>query len=312
MYLYGLFSIDARLPRRVRGVDGHAVSLHRVGDIVALVHLESVTVSNNPEVLAQRLEAQRSALETVQASVGLPLRIHTELTPEALERLLKRQAESLLKWLTRFAGQAQVNLVVHWDSSLAARVVAAQQQIVEALAALPTQPTEGDLIHIGRTIEQALSEQRRTVAAAWRDQLSARAVPTIEVPCHEVDEVLRVALLVEGAHMKDLDQWLSEALDVALGMRVQRSKPGMPHGFATLTLHEIASSDLERAQQILGLEQVPDVEGLRHAFRVTMKRIHPDRSRNDSPCVTVEEVGWARDTLSSYRDGIAFQLVHGS
>ena len=121
-----------------------------------------------------------------------------------------------------------------------------------------------------------------------------------------------VALLVEGAHIKDLDQWLSEALDVALGMRVQRSKPGMPHGFATLTLHEIASSDLERAQQILGLEQVPDVEGLRHAFRVTMKRIHPDRSRNDSLCVTVEEVGWARDTLSSYRDGIAFQLVHGS
>jgi hypothetical protein len=121
-------------------------------------------------------------------------------SPQAIERILTRNQETLLRQLQRVAGKVEMGLQVWWDvpnifeyfTNTHVELRFARNRFLGP----QRHPTQEDQIKLGRLFERLLNEDREAYTGVVEDILSRHCAEIKRNQCRQEREIMNLACLV--------------------------------------------------------------------------------------------------------------------
>lgn len=239
-YLYAV--IDGTLDQdyNAEGIDGARVSA--ISDAgIAVVVSEVPNAKVRPE--RRRLTAHHEVLKRLrQKHTVLPMSFGLIAdSPEAVRKILANNREVFVEQLRRVAGKMEMGLRVVWDVPNIFEYFVETHPELKALRDRffhgGRQPSQDELIELGRTFDRLLNEDRATHTQTVASVLHSRGFESKEnKPRHE-REVMHLAFLIGQNAQKEFEDGVIEvARRFDNHYAFDFNGPWPPHNFVELTL----------------------------------------------------------------------------
>ena len=284
-HLYAIIPTGDKVTFDVASVDGEVYSIPH-GDIAAVVGASPLENYQDlkREQAVRYLVNHQCVVEAVMRSFPvLPVKFGTTLPDIPDVRLLLAQGESLFRaTLEKFAGLVQLEVVVLWNLSEVLQEIGQEEPIVQSKAQVMAQGAEAtadDRIAIGQMVQASLERRRAMLQEHLLSSLRELALDTVINPLMDDNMVANVALLVDEAGSKALEQRL-EALDEEFGGRLHFRCVGPlpPYSFASVEVQMPSFEAVDEARKQLGLGETATLDGIKRAYRGLAGRLHPDHN----------------------------------
>lgn len=214
-YLYAI--IDGAVDHALLGKTGmDGAEIYAIGDNqVAAVVSDLPDKKVRPE--RRRLAAHHEVLKHLMAGhTVLPMAFGLIADgPEAVQRILRLNANAFADQMHRVHGKVELGLRVSWDVP---NIFEYALSIHPDLAALRDQvfrggrePTQDDKIELGRAFEQTINDDREAHVDRVTQSLQTRCSEILNNKPRNEREVMNLACLVERSRVKDFEQAVVEA-----------------------------------------------------------------------------------------------------
>ena len=215
-YVYGIVPADVKANPGVKGVGDPPgeIDVVRHGEIAALV---SDVRTDRPLGRPEDLMAHEQLLDaTAPEAPVLPIRFGAVLTDRkaVVEELLAPHEEEFAAALRELEGRAQYVVKGRYVERRVLSEVLSEfpeaAELREQISGKPEEATHDLRIHLGEMINNAVAAKREQDTQAVLDAVGPFCVSTaVREPTHELDAV-HVALLVETARQRDLEDALDD------------------------------------------------------------------------------------------------------
>lgn len=295
-YLYGVVKRNALPEDLLAGVahdDGRKFYMVPYGDIAC-----AVSDSNGIDVhtagkdaLLRHLAGYQTVMEAIISKQGtvIPIKFETVLrTDEEVERMLESGYEEFFKRLERFDGKVEVDITARWAevNGLIKKIGEEDDEIRRLkidIAGRPAEKTMDDRVRLGYMVKKALDRKRNEAADAILEKLRSTAFDFRAQEPRGDDEIFVSAFLLdsekEGAFY-DAVRNLNEGFKEDVCFRCVSPLP--PYAFTTMSVEKIGNDEIERAQEILGLDGKRTPEEIKLSFRSKVLECHPDKKASAS------------------------------
>jgi hypothetical protein len=276
--LLGIAPADraAALAPALSALPGPAVTLHRVGEIVAVAqraearHRALLLARDRAGLLSGLLAVQQRLEAACQLGRFLPADPGAPALPAAeLPRLIDAAAPALAAALARDGARHQWDVILRWPPEAA---LAPRRAALSGLARA----------ELAEAVRAALAAER----AMRRDALRAALRPAVRdiadaEPVAE-DAACGLTVLVPAGGEAAIEAALATLPETAQhGAAADLRGPLPPVAFAALGIAELAEGALDRAWTLLGLPEQLAPEELSGRWRAVAARLHPDRGAGD-------------------------------
>ena len=315
-HLHAIIPTGDEVTFDVNGTDGSYGKVYSVphGDIAAVVSASPLADYRDleREQAIHHLLNHQSVVETVMRSFPLlPVKFGTTLPDIPDVRLLLAQGESLFRTtLEKFAGLVQLEVVVLWNLSEVLQEVGQEEPIVQFKAqvmARGTEATTTEQIAIGQMVQASLERRRAMLRDHLLSSLRELTLDTAINPLMDDNMVANVALLVDEAGSKALEQRL-EALDGEFGGRLHFRCVGPlpPYSFASVEVQMPSFETIDEARNQLGLGETATLDEIKRAYRRLASQLHPDHNPdNPDAGARMTALTQAYDLLTMYAGNLA-------
>ena len=287
-HLYAIIPTRDEVTFDVASIDGDDGKVYSIphGDIAAVVSASPLADYRDleREQAVHHLLNHQSVVETVMRSFPLlPVKFGTTLPDIPDVRLLLAQGENLFRTtLEKFAGLVQLEVVVLWNLSKVLEEIGQEGSIVQFKAQVMAQGTEAttaERIAIGQMVQASLERRRAMLRDRLLPPLRELALDTAINPLMDDNMVANVALLVDEAGSKALEERL-DALDEEFGSRLHFRCVGPlpPYSFASVEVQMLSFQAIDEARKQLGLEEMASLDEIKRAYRRLAGQSHPDHN----------------------------------
>lgn len=237
----------------------------------------------NKEKLVKMLLAHQETLETIMKNrFILPCKFGTVIGDEKeVDEILSQNEAFLEEWLAKMKNSCELDIVATWDARQILQEIAAEDHEIidwkKRFQLLPLDDQETEKIKIGMLLSAKLREEAKDYA---KEILTCLKEVSESYVVHEVmnDEMVANASFLlaqgkEGLVFKALEvldkRWQGKLNFKCVG-------PLPPYSFTTVTIKQFDSKQIRSAQTMLGLEEVGNIEQLKHAYKLKARQSHPD------------------------------------
>ena len=287
-HLYAIISTGDKVTFDVANMDGQYGKVYSVphGNIAAVVGASPLADYRDlkREQAMHYLINHQSVVEEVMRSFPvLPVKFGTTLPDIPDVRLLLAQGENLFRSaLDSFAGLIQLEVVVLWNLSEILQEIGREDDIVRFKAevlARGTEVTAEERMAIGQMVQASVERRRVVLHDRILSSLSELAMDTTVNPLMDDSMVANVALLLDEARSKALEQRL-EALDGEFGGRLHFRCVGPlpPYSFASVEVEMLSFEAIHEARKQLGLGEAATLDEIKGAYRRLASESHPDHN----------------------------------
>lgn len=226
LYLYGIFPAPGPQNLELQGLDQKPVQTEVVDGFVFLY-----SEAEQERYLASRrnlLGHERVLEQAMQAGYRTLLPLQFGLTIDTWEtvsdQLTAPHSEHLNRLFEKLSGHREVSIKLFWDSTEELKALMAQDAALRA----KRDSLEGkslsmdEIVRIGQAIEQAMSDRRTSIVAAFQTTLNQMAVEAVE------NELLTEAMIYNAAYLIPWDlesefsqkvEWLDQQFEGRLKIR---------------------------------------------------------------------------------------------
>lgn len=287
-HLYAIIPTGEKVTFDVASMDGQYGEVYSVpyGNIAAVVGASPLADYRDlkREQAIHYLVNHQSVVEEVMRSFPvLPVKFGTTLPDIPDVRLLLAQGENLFRSaLENFAGLIQMEVVVLWNLSGILQEIGREEAIVQLkteVLARGTEVTATERMAIGQMVQASLERRRAVLHDRILSSLSELAMDTTVNPLMDDNMVANVALLLDEARSKALEQRL-EALDGEFGGRLHFRCVGPlpPYSFASVEVEMLSFEAIDEARKQLGLGEAATLDEIKVAYRRLASELHPDHN----------------------------------
>lgn len=287
-HLYAIIPTGEKVTFDVASMDGQYGEVYSVpyGNIAAVVGASPLADYRDlkREQAIHYLVSHQSVVEEVMRSFPvLPVKFGTTLPDIPDVRLLLAQGENLFRSaLENFAGLIQMEVVVLWNLSGILQEIGREEAIVQLkteVLARGTEVTATERMAIGQMVQASLERRRAVLHDRILSSLSELAMDTTVNPLMDDNMVANVALLLDEARSKALEQRL-EALDGEFGGRLHFRCVGPlpPYSFASVEVEMLSFEAIDEARKQLGLGEAATLDEIKVAYRRLASELHPDHN----------------------------------
>lgn len=287
-HLYAIIPTGEKVTFDVASMDGQFGKVFSVphGNIAAVVGASPLADYRDlkREQAIHYLMNHQSVVEEVMRSFPvLPVKFGTTLPDIPEVRHLLAQGEDLFRSaLENFAGHVQMEVVVLWNLSEILQEIGQEDDIVRFKAevlARGTEVTPEERMAIGQMVQASVERRRAALRDRILSSLSELAMDTTVNPLMDDNMVANVALLLDEARSKALEQRL-EALDAEFGGRLHFRCVGPlpPYSFASVEVEMLSFQAIDEARKQLGLGETATLDEIKGAYRRLASESHPDHN----------------------------------
>jgi len=317
-YLYAIVPTADRVTFDVAGVDddlGEVYSLphHDLAAVVSCSPLENYRGLKRDKAVRYLVAHQRVVEAVMQAFPLLPVKFGTVLPDEAWVRRLLTQGGTLFRTtLEKFAGQAQIEVVILWNLEDVFQEIGQEDpigQLKDQVAARPLEETLDERVAMGQMVQASLERRREALQDRLLPSLRELALYLVVNPPMDDSMVANVALLVDKPGREALDRrlgLLDEAFEGRLLFRCVGPLP--PYSFATVEVQVPSFDAVDKARRQLGLGEMATPGEIKRAYRQLAGRLHPDHNPEDPEAETrMAELTQAYRLITAFADSQALE-----
>lgn len=319
--LYAIIPTGDNVTFDVSSVDGEVYSIP-YGNIAAVVGtspLEDYRDLKREQAIHYLVNHQH-VVETVMRSFPvLPVKFGTILPDVPDVHLLLAQGDNLFRSaLEKFAGLVQLEVVVLWNVSDVLREISQEESVVQfkAQVAARGEATDADRIAIGQMVQASLESRRALLWDRLFAVLSESALDIAINPRMDDNMVANVALLVDKAGCKALEERLDALDDEFEGqLHFRCVGPLPPYSFASVEVQKLSFQAIDDARKQLELGDTATIDEIKGAYRRLASRLHPDRNPNEPDVADqMTALKQAYNLLAMYAGSLApaEENAHGS
>jgi hypothetical protein len=240
-YLYAIINTPAESTYGFAGIDGSPVYSISNGQLAAIVS-DIVTDRIRPE--RRHLASQQAVLKGLlsQAHAMLPMAFGIIANgPKAIQKILSRNHEALLKQLKRVTGMVEMGLRVSWSVpnifdyfvNIHPELRAARDRFLGPYE----NPSQEDKIELGRLFDHLLTEDREGYTERVEEVLSGCCREIKRNKCRQESEVMNLACLVSAKDQEKFEKGVFEAAQFFdNNYTFDYNGPWAPHNFVELDL----------------------------------------------------------------------------
>ena len=239
-YLYAIISGSDHHDYGSLGIQGGSVYTIPDGQVSAVVSdVPNKRIRPERRHLAAHQEVLKRLMEDI---TPLPMRFGMIADgPEAIERIISANRQSLLGQTRRVAGKLEMGLRVTWDvPNIFEYFVNTSPELRSARDRLiggHREPTQEDKIELGRMFERILSEDRESLAERVEEVQSRSCAEIKRNPCREEREVMNLACLVKREARSQFEAGVFEAANLFdSNFSFDYNGPWAPHNFVEMDL----------------------------------------------------------------------------
>jgi hypothetical protein len=263
------------------------------------------------------LVAHQRVLEAIMQDFSLlPVKFGTVLRDEnQVYRFLKQGASLFRSALNRFAGKMQMEVVVLWNPVQVFQEIGQEETIVQLKTQVVNRSSDdtlGERVALGRLVQAALEGRRTALREKLLPALREVALDMVINPLMDDNMVANVALLIDNASGRALDQRI-ETLDAEF-VSGKLQTPGNtpltfrcvgplpPYSFATVEAQQITFDEIETARRVLNLKERASYAEIKKAYRSRAAQMHPDHITSDNQVEAIPDACLGMDELTkAYR-----------
>lgn len=321
-YIHAIIPCGERLIFDIVGADDpydevYSIPHHHLAAVVSPSPLTDYRGLQRNEAAHYLVAHQRIVEALMQDGSILPVKFGTVLPDEDSVRHFLAQGESLFQTiLERFAQQVQLEVIVLWNLREVFQEIGQMEPIAQfkaRLAARPPEETQGERIAIGQLVKALLDKRRDALRDCLLPPLREVALDLIVNPLMDDSMVANVALLLDEAGQKALEQRL-EGLDQTFEGRLTLRCVGPlpPYSFATVEVRKPSFEIVDQARCYLGLAETVNPAEIKAAYYRLAGRLHPDTNREDPEAETrMAELTQAYKLLAAYAESQALKVKNG-
>ncbi|HBY96870.1 MAG: GvpL/GvpF family gas vesicle protein [Ardenticatenaceae bacterium] len=286
--------------------DVYAVPYHDLAAVVSSSPLPDYRGLRREDAVRYLVAHQRVIEAVMQAFPVLPVKFGTVLPNETRVRHLLAQGEALFRTtLEQFAGQMQMEVVVLWDLSEIFQEIGREEAIIQLkaqVAARPVEETPAERVAIGQIVKASLDRRRAALCQRLLPPLQEVALDLVVNPLMDESMVANVALLVDEAGGRLLDEQLAmldERFEGRLHFRCVGPLP--PNSFATVEVQGFSFESVNEARYRLGLGETSSLGEIKKNYHRLAAQLHPDHNPQDPEAeARMAELTWAYRHLIAY------------
>ncbi len=249
---------------------------------------------------------QRVVEAVMQEFAVLPVKFGTVLSDESGVRHLLEQGESVFSAaLEKLAGQVQMEVVVLWNLQEVFQEIGNELRSNVQTFKL-SNVTDAERIAIGQMVQASLAQRRTALRDRLLPSLQEVALDLVVNPLMDDSMVANVALLVDEAGRRALDQRL-ELLDKEFGgrLRFRCVGPLPPYSFATVEVQIPSFQAVDEARCLLGLGETATPGEIKRAYHRLASQLHPDHNPNSPEAeARMAELTQAYRLLTAYAENV--------
>jgi hypothetical protein len=187
--------------------------------------------------------------------------------------LLTTHAAALTGELTTYGPSVQFQVEVRWDPIKAMAALRADGR----MAALDLSLASRDRAAFGAVLQALMEAERIALGSRFITMLTGASREVIRLPMADETMLLNAAVLIERAGETALDATV-EAIDAAMPecLSIRYLGPLPAVSFANITIVEPDATLLKQARASLGVSATDSVDAVKSAYRLAIKRVHPD------------------------------------
>jgi DnaJ-domain-containing protein 1 len=187
--------------------------------------------------------------------------------------LLTTHAAALHDELTAYGALVQFQVEVRWDPVKAMAALRADGR----MAGLDLSLANRDRAAFGAALQALMEAERINLGSRFHDLLTSAAREIIRLPMADETMLLNAAALIDRFEETMLDRAV-EAIDAAMpeALSIRYLGPLPAVSFANITIVEPDAAALKQARAALGVSATDPADAVKSAFRLAIKRAHPD------------------------------------
>ncbi|MEW6233289.1 MAG: GvpL/GvpF family gas vesicle protein [Chloroflexota bacterium] len=310
-YVYAIIPTGNGVVFEAAGVDDHHDEVYSIPnrDIAAVVSaspLADYRGLKRDEAVPYLVAHQRVVEAIMRDFPMLPVKFGTVLPNEAWVHRLLRQGETLFRTtLKRFAGRVQMEVVVLWSLPEVFQEIGNELRSNVQTFKL-SNVTDAERIAIGQMVQASLAQRRTALRDRLLPSLQEVALDLVVNPLMDDSMVANVALLVDEAGRRALDQRL-ELLDNEFGgrLRFRCVGPLPPYSFATVEVQMPSFQAVDEARRLLGLGETATPGEIKRSYHQLAGQLHPDHNPEDPEAeVHMAELTQAYRLLTAYAENV--------
>lgn len=266
--------------------------------------------------LVRRLAAHQAVIERVmETHTIVPVKFGTLAGgAEEARSILETGHETFVQALRALAGKVELDVVATWSSMSAVyseigrhpSILAARRELAAASAG----DEAGAKVRLGKRVKALLEERNATLATELFEMLAAQALDCRHnVVAGDAMIINAAFLLAKGGRppflraLRDVDERHGGTID----FRCVGPLPA--HSFSTVQVERPTQETLDAARVALELGPKASAREISEAYRVAVKRHHPDRNAGDPNVARrYQEVTEAYETLRHYAENARLPL----
>ena len=304
IYIYGFINTNEEKKFDYAGIEGGEVYTQPYQDIAAVVSDSPFTQFDSlpRETLLLHLAVYQAVIEKVMRNhYIIPMKFGTVVEgEEEVKRILKKGYNRIKLGAMAMEDRIELDVVAMWSNLDAVLNAIGEEEEIKKLkeAALKSPDKSLDAgINLGRMVKASLDERTKKCASEILRVLRRKSEDQLVHDVMDDSMIMNVAFLITRDD-KEIFESKVDRLDEKYQDRVNFRIVGPlpPYSFCTFEMKKTNFSDISKAREVLGLDEVSTILEIRDAYWEVGKKFHPDKYPGD-----VEAQKRFEDITKSYR-----------
>lgn len=280
-YLYGIIKKpDKNLTLKVNGLS--MVDFRDLLAVITEAGYKDYQILSKEEAVKELISHQQK-IEEIMENFGsvLPVKFGTMLrSDDQIRKVLERGYPLLTDSLQKMADKIELDLVCFWNEQRAAQMAFQESKKVQSWQKRITKkgkPSLEDKIALGRLIAEYLATKKEKLSSQILRMLKKEAVKNCPHVLADVNMVFNQAFLVK----KENEERFNHALNIVDSQLADLVKfrlvgPLPPYSFATIVVETLEQKEVNKAKDLLRLNDQLDIPRIKRAYDQLAFKLHPD------------------------------------
>jgi len=312
IYIYGFINTNEEKKFDYAGIEGGEVYTQPYQDIAAVVSDSPFTQFDSlpRETLLLHLAVYQAVIEKVMRNhYIIPMKFGTVVEgEEEVKRILKKGYNRIKLGAMAMEDKIELDVVAMWNNLDAILKEIGEEEEIKRLkeAALKSPDKSLDAgISLGKMVKASLDGKRKKYASEILGVLRRKSEDHLIHDVMDDSMIMNVAFLITKDD-KEIFESKVDRLDEKYHDRVNFRIVGPlpPYSFCTFEVEKMNFSDISKAKEMLGLDEVSTILKIREAYWESGKKFHPDKYPGDVEAQKrFEDITKAYRLLGSYCNG---------